>query len=371
MLKNNIKIYLIYFYLVLPFIFYFPIYIYTLINDFEYTIHFYSNVIIDSNSSLRILLAHMLSGAFILLIPNYRCHFSLSKGGLTDYAAISLFLLVMFFVTQSYLVYVATILLFITISRLGPGYWLIFLLVIAVAMLIFNGQRYLIVWFALYSAIHLLRMNLLRLLISSGLGLIVFATLLQGLKNFGEGLSIFNIFDLDQLFIEVYNNISPTYLVSYLYLDRTYSVNTVLGEIIPFLKLFTGERGLVDTVSYDFLPSELIDDGSRLGSSTSILLSDSAIFIISIISIFVVIIRSLCQKFIFFNQAIIFYLVLYAPYSVRRSITSFAFDFIFLLVFCLIIVAIKKLLKYIILSNQILMSSKIVPHFPGGSPGQG
>ncbi len=364
-MKNNIKVYLIYFYLVLPFMFYFPIYIYSLISDLDFTVHFYSNVIIDSNSSMRILLAHMISGAFILLIPNYSCQFSLSKGGWTHYAAISLFLLVMLFVTQSYLVYIATILLLIIISRLLPGYWLIFFLFIAVAMLILNGQRYLIVWVALYSAIHLLRMNLLRLFILSVLGLIVFGSLLQGLKNFGEGISNFNIFDLDQLFTAVYVNISPTYLVSYLYLDRAYSVNSILGEIIPFFKFFTGERGLVDAVSYDFLPSELIEDGSRLGSSTSILLSDSVFLLIPIISLFVIIIRLLCKKFIFFNQAVILYLVIYAPYSVRRSISSFAFDLISLLVACLTIVVIKKFLRYSILRSQLLMSSRTLPHLPG------
>jgi hypothetical protein len=344
---DNVKIYLFFFYLAIPFIFYFPIFLYTALTEYEYISHFYSNVAINSNDSLKILLAHMLSGVIIMSIPDCEGHWLLNREKWSDFVLIFSLLLVILFGTSSHLVYIASILLYISWSRLSPGYFLVIMIPMAVAILILNGQRYFVVWIVLYCTVHTIKLNLLRLLFLSISGLILLATLLQGLKNYGEGLSILNIDNFGALILSIYDNIAPTYLVSYLYLDRTYSTPSILGEIVPFFKLFTTQKGLVDIVSADFLPAELIEEGARLGSSTSMLLSDSSSFLIMLIGMIGLAFRYICRNFGFFNRVIIFYLIIYAPYSVRRSITAFFYDMIAIFFFCVTITYINKNLKFI------------------------
>jgi hypothetical protein len=332
--------------MVVPFLFYFPVYIYTKLFDLEYLVHFYSDVIIDSDASLKILLAHILSGVMILSIPSYRHCGALNEAAWRDYSLIFLTMLVILLGKNSYMVYFASIVLYIIWSQLRPGYFLNVMIPMGFAILWVTGQRYFIVWIIIYVAIHLMGMSLLKLIFVSILGLILSATLLQGLKNYGEGLSILNFYDIEGLFSIVYNNIAPTYLVSYLYLDRTYSIPTILGEIIPLFKLFTGEKGMVDVVSVDFLPSELIADGSRLGSSTSMLLSDSSFHIILVIFVAILFFRYVCRRLAYFNRVVIFYLVIFGPYSVRRSVASFVFDIAVILFLCTIIIFFGRIYKY-------------------------
>jgi hypothetical protein len=341
--KINLKKILLYFYIIFPVAFYAPLFIYAQASGEGYHVHFYGEAIIDISSSLVIIAAHVLSGLVIYLMPNYNVINHPKECDTTWLIVVLLLMVSLAWGGNGYLTYLSTMLLIVMFSYFRPNYLVVIPLILSVVLLIFNGQRYMIAWILMYILAYRFKLNLLKIWFLAIIGLIIFTTLFQSLKNFGEGLVSLELSDFNQLINAIATNIAPIYLTSLAYLDAHYSLNLIFGEIIPFYKLFSGESGLVDLVSYINLPSELYAEGARLGSNSSMLFSAAHGYFILIIAILLPPIRLMAKKFPDLNTIILTYLIIYAPYSIRRSITSYLFDIIFLSLIFFIGLLLKKI----------------------------
>jgi hypothetical protein len=225
--------------------------------------------------------------------------------------------------------------------------------------LIINGQRYMIICLVTYAIVYSLRFKFSRVFGFTLFGLIIFSTLMQDLKNYGESFDLLGYLELTSLFEKITTNFAPIYLTSFLYLDNKYSAIALLGDMIPGYKMLSGQYGLVDFVSYQYLPNELLEEGSRLGSNSSLLFSEAWLTLVLIITPTICAIRFFMTKLRIFNQVLICYLVMFAPYAIRRSILSYLFDILCFAVFCIIIYGCKKIFQLIRFESALVfLSSK-------------
>lgn len=343
LLANNVKKLLLFFYIIFPIVFYAPLVLFAQTSGEGYHVHFYGDANIDISSSVRIIAAHMLSGLVFYLMPNYNVTLHTKESDARWLIAAILLMTLVAWGGIGYLTYLSTIFLIVLFSYFRPNYLTVIPLMFSVMMLIFNGQRFMIAWILMYILAHRFKLNLLKIGFLAIAGLVIFATVLQSLKNFGEGVGALELSNFNQLVGAIATNMAPIYYTSLAYLDAQYPLNSILGEIIPFYKILSGESGLVDMVSYMNLPSELYIEGARLGSNSSVLFSEAQGFFIVSIALILPPIRLISNKFPGFNQILLTYLVIYAPYSIRRSIASYLFDIIFLALIFLIGFVLKKI----------------------------
>ncbi|MBU2051371.1 MAG: hypothetical protein KKH61_20680, partial [Gammaproteobacteria bacterium] len=161
------------------------------------------------------------------------------------------------------------------------------------------------------------------------LGFVLLITLLQEAKNF-DGYSHGFI----SLSNSLYRQFSPIIINNLVGLELRVSSEDLFGSILPFGKTLFSVPGLVEKMSYYHLSSTIFNNGTRLGSASSVYFGRDYYFFYFLV-VFLLIVLWFCYMKMGKRSLNVFvvYMSFYAPYFIRRGVGLYIVDLIVLLFF--------------------------------------
>lgn len=329
-IEYNYKKLIVFFYFIIPFVFYLVPYLLSL----EYgglSFHFFKTFFVTKNELFVLFIGHVMLGSGIIWMLSsvkYTIIFRESKSFSSDICAIVLFV-IYFYVPISYVTIFAFPLFVLCISRSMPyNITFVILLFIACMQLIFNYDRYPVIMVLIIWSVKLLSgFNYNKLFFGSILAIVFLIYVLQPLR---AGIIPFaNQGALDSLSY-FFIHLNPIYICAYLSYSLDFSVWVLLSESIPLMKSIIGSDGVIEIIANYGLPDDIIADGIRYGSNSSMYFSPLGTIILLLGG---GLIRYSLKyiKLTVFKNAVMLNFILQGPYFIRRSFGSMIIDFIVML----------------------------------------
>lgn len=331
--KTNVSVYLLFLYMIFPAVFYSVPLLY--MNEGVFVAHFYGDTYASFNEIALVLVGHVsLGGALYYLLKVNEAVFIIRRSSMiVDILIVLMAAGVLLF--SGVIKAVSTLMFIVLISNFRP-HWPIWggLFIMAFLNLIIKGERYFVVFIILLLALPWLsRMKLHMLVVSVLFGSMVLIFVFQPLKTGSISLNSYDtISDAGE---QVFRHLNPVYVGSYRALTIEVSNLSYLSESLPFAKGLLGEEGFVTKIANYALPEDKIREGVRLGSNSSIYFNKTGI--VFLLTMFLILAIYIQFKNRIFINSIALYMVLYAPYFIRRSFGSYFIDVTIIFILCLLI----------------------------------
>jgi hypothetical protein len=341
-MKKTLNIYnlIFLFYIIIPGLFYGIIVVFSYYLDFI-SFHFYKTYHIAFNQALIIWISYLLFGFFIFKsIKSTRYIVSQKKSNiLINIFILFLYLLSLIIHINIINMFLSALLIIIFSNYRIYNITFIILLFFSITQMTFNEDRYAVIFILLIWLLPFLsRRGLLTLVFATFFSLFFLIFILQplryGVLPFSNGID----------FAYIYKHLSPIYLTAIVSNNLDFTFQSLIVEVIPFGKSMFGEIGIIDRIAEEVLPLNILNQGTRLGSNTTMYFSLLGIPILIIMILNIKLSLYIIKTKIFYNS-ILFYLILQGPYFIRRSFASFTIDIIIIIFMVLMILMIKQTFK--------------------------
>jgi hypothetical protein len=338
-------------YFLIPVAFYGTPYFALILNAEDIRFHFYSTLVANGSTLLVIFVIHFALGLFIYL--NFRNVAEVERKS----SNVIIFVGVIFgFVSvidiNSYLTLISFNLFVVILSNYKPSIFLaVILLGVGSLDLLLNESRNFLIWVMLLVFLQYANVKI-RYLIGLAIGaLFAMIFILQPMKNKISPVEYLG--DISTVQNQIVIHLAPIFLTAIGSSEHVMSPTAHLSEMVPGLRLLTGESSVVDSLSEEHLPTHIYKDGTRLGSNSALIFDSSAIYpLIACLLVFFA--SSKYAKYsVFARNSIMGYLIIYGPYFIRRSVYSYVYDLILLMAVVAIILLVIKVIKLSVPNNRL------------------
>ena len=340
------------FYFVIPFLFYI-IPVILSYNTGDITFHFYTTHTFLFNDLVKIFLGHVLLGLIIINIFSKKGYLLIinKQSLLIDLLVVFIFIILSFFNAMNIINMLLFSLLIVLLSNWRPrNITFSILLIIALSQMVLNEDRFAVVFVLLLWLLPFLsNRSILTLFVLSLMGIFILIFGLQPMRY--NELPFSNILNITDSLGYFYQHLSPIYMTAGLAQSIDFSTTSLFAEFIPFGKSLFGELGTVERLAREGLPTVLINEGTRLGSNSSMYFSWIGIVALIIMLSFIKFNMEVLKSRILTNS-IFLYFISQGPYFIRRSFASFTIDIILIIFWVLfisgvlLIVKNKRIIKY-------------------------
>ena len=348
--KINVKQLLIFFYIILPLIF-FSIPLFFIYEVGYFTVHFYSTYVADSREVFTVLIGHLTLGMSILYIlknTNYNIQVKYQSKFFDILLILTLLLMI---ISNGIISMLVSTLFIIIIGNIKISNLTFFImLLMAFANLLLFGERYVVIFILIIWSIKLIASrNIGELLLLSLLVIFILIFILQPLKY--NEIPFSNFTNPIEGLAYLLQHVFPIYYTAFLANTIDFTTTSLISEFIPFAKSLSGELGIVEKLAIEGLPDKIINEGGRLGSNSSMYFSVSGVFILSIM-FFIIKSNLIILKSQILTNSLLMYFIIQGPYFIRRSFASFTIDIILIIFWVLFISGIilivknKRVIKY-------------------------
>lgn len=316
--KRMVSSHIITFYIVLPFVIFFPALLFSVSNGGGWNAHWFIDIYITSEMLLYNLAINLLFGFCIYnIFKKLKVDFHRGKGlkGVLYSVAFSVFLLCYIHFPISYFRLFFFVLMFFSLKYSALNVSLILLGLIGLFELFFFSYRWPIILFMVIITCFY-NYKIFKSFSITILGIILSVVVLNPLKHgdFNLQISVVDVVDV------VFTHLNPIYMSSQFFYNLSLESYEVIAEAIPLAKLFTGSVGLIQLAeNYVDLPN-----GSDFGSSSTSVKSLSGIIFV----IFFLAILKFLSKIYILNSILFFYFIIMGPLFFRRSILNLINDVI-------------------------------------------
>lgn len=303
------------------------------------TLHFFNTFRIDSSVFLVILLGHLYFGCLVVWSLNpgrFNIYKKMRASFVHDLLAI-IFLSVHFFVGLGYLsVFSFPAFLLVLASRnIGTFAYIGMTFVCGFQLLYANDRFPIVMLFIIISAKYFPHASWVKLFFGTLFGLFILIFILQPIRSgYLPFTGTFGLQGLGYFFV----HLNPIYIGSYVSLNFDFSFSRMLSEMVPFLKSLFGFQSVIEDISREALPGEIVNAGTRLGSNSAMYFNLSGFLLVTISFVSLRLLFSFIKLRLLYG-GVIYYLILNAPYFVRRSIGSYLIDLYILIVLAIIVSA--------------------------------
>ena len=336
-LKQTFLSLILFFYVLLPTVFYGIPLLYVVLEQVDFNVHWYVDFSLNSESLLRILAIHLFIGSSIYLVSKHVLQDLKIKESRNSFVPIFIILcLAIQFLPISYIKLLSFLALtfLLSITQINAKILSIFF-IFSLLSLVLSQDRELFVYFSILVAL-LLRMNLFFILLFGFLGLMFLSLVLEPLKY---GMSPTEFFSSNDGLQYLLIHLQPIYVSGFFFLEQDQNMLNLFAEGMPFMKGFL-DVGSVSTAEnfskYD------VGISLDFGSNSSMYASLQGVLVCLVFLSILTILPRLSEEY---SASFIFYITLMGPTFIRRSFGSYVVDLIILFVFICLIFAIKILTK--------------------------
>jgi hypothetical protein len=325
----NLKKILIFFYIIIPLFFYsIPVLIAYMTGELK--THFYTTEIFYINDAIKVLFGHLglgLATLWVLKSTKYTIYLNHSSYALKG-LVIFVFTISIFSSGILAMLFMALFVILIGNFKFSNTTYLILLLLAISNLFLFQERIYVVLVMLSWYIGFLSRQKIAHLFLYGVIGILMLVYVLHPLK-YGE-LPFSNF----QNFSYIFQHLQPIYHSAFISSTLNFPLIDLLVEFIPFGKSLSGGVGVVEIVALEALPFEIIEEGGRIGSNSSMYFSGTGVIIV-LVMLFIIK-MSLMSRLNVFTNSILIYFVIFGPYFIRRTFASFTIDII-VVTLCLIL----------------------------------
>lgn len=343
----NVKKLIVTLYMIIPSLFYLFFYFLSLKYG-ELPVYFFGKMILTPNDLFNFFVIHFFIGIMVFILLRKTKYEILYKSCKNIYYNLAI-AFIYIFVTYIQIPYFNDILYIIFIILLASyrpeklGFFILFFVAI-LQIVIFKDRFPIVLISMLYFLPIISKQNyrtLILLVISSIFSMIF---ILQPLK--GGNIPFTNdYFNLAYSIKHMY----PILIGAATSANANVDGLQIFSESIPLLKGILHYPSIVDVVAYNTLSEDAIENGTRLGSNTTLFLNPNGFYVLSILLLIIFLLMNIFKSKLLYNSTLLFFII-YGPYFIRRFFGSYVLDFIlmsFIIFFIYIAIFIFRKLKII------------------------